>query len=61
LIYQKQKAMTTINITLPTNKSGKQSVFTIQFSVLNFDSVIDAVSKVKNIEELYSSNLWKVI
>ena len=53
--------MTTINITLPTNKSGKQSVFTIQFSVLNFDSVIDAVSKVKNIEELYSSNLWKVI
>jgi hypothetical protein len=53
--------MTTINVTLPTNKAGKLAVFTIKFSVLKFDEVIDAVSNVKTIEQLKSSNLWEVI
>ena len=53
--------MTTINITLPTGKAGKVSVFTIEFSVLNFDAVIEAVSGVKTVSELKSSNLWRII
>jgi hypothetical protein len=52
--------MTTLKVTLPTNKAGQLAVFTIEFSISNFDSVIDAVS-LCTIEQLYSSNLWKVI
>lgn len=53
--------MTTLNVTLPTKKAGKLAVFTIQFSILNFDEVIDAVSKIKSVEQLNNSTLWKVI
>jgi hypothetical protein len=53
--------MTTINVTLPTGKAGQQKIFTIEFSILNFDLVIDAVTQIKNITDLNNSNLWKVI
>ena len=53
--------MTTIKVTLPTNKAGQFKVFTIEFNIQNFDQVIDAVSQLKNINELKSSTLWKVI
>jgi hypothetical protein len=52
--------MTTINVTIPTGKPGQQSIFTIEFSILNFDEVIDAVSEIKTIIELQNSKLWKV-
>ena len=55
-----KQAMTTINVTLPTNKAGKLAVFTIQFEIKNFDAVIDQIENV-TIEGLFSSNLWKVI
>ena len=61
MIYQNGKTMATMNITLSTGKAGKLSVFTIEFSVLNFDAVIEAVSGVKTVSELKSSNLWRVI
>jgi hypothetical protein len=54
------KQMTTLKVTLPTKKSGQLAVFTIQFSINNFDAVIDAVSEC-TIENIFNSNLWKVI
>ena len=53
--------MTTLKVTIPTGKAGQQAIFTIEFATSNFDAVIDAVSEVKNINELKSSSLWKVI
>lgn len=53
--------MTTLTLTLPTGKAGQQATFTIQFNVSNFDAVIESVSELKSVEDLYSSNLWKVI
>lgn len=58
---QKQIIMTTLKVTLPTNKAGELAVFTIQFSISKFDEVIDAVSEIKNVEQLNNSTLWKVI
>ena len=52
--------MTTLKVTLPTNKAGQLAVFTIQFSINNFDAVVDAISEC-TIENIYNSNLWKVI
>ena len=54
-------AMTTIKVTLPSNKAGQLRVFTIEFSIKDFDKVIDAVSEVKTIDDLKKSELWKVI
>ncbi len=56
----KSNDMTTLKVTLPTNKSGQLAVFTIQFSIDNFDAVVDAVSEC-TIENIFTSNLWKVI
>ena len=53
--------MTTLKVTKPTNKPGELYVFTIQFSILDFDNVVEAVSNVKTVEELFNSSLWKVI
>lgn len=53
--------MTTLKVTLPTKKSGQLAVFTIEFSITNFDKVVDAVSEVKTIEQLNNNALWKVI
>jgi hypothetical protein len=53
--------MTTLKVTLPTNKAGQVAVFTIQFSISDFDTVIDAVSECKTVEQLYGSSIWKVI
>jgi hypothetical protein len=53
--------MTTLKVTLPTKKAGQLAAFTIQFSIANFDKVVDAVAEVKTIEELNNNTLWKVI
>ena len=53
--------MTSIKVTLPSNKAGQLKVFTIEFSIKDFDRVIDAVSEVKTIDDLKKSELWKVI
>ena len=53
--------MTTITVTLPTGKAGQQASFTIQFNVSDFDSVIESVSSITTVKDLYSSNLWRVI
>jgi hypothetical protein len=53
--------MTKITITLPTKKAGKHVYFTIEFALANFDLVIDTVSSIKTIDELYANKLWKVI
>jgi len=60
-ITTKTNTMTTIKITLPTKKAGQLSVYTIQFSVSDFDAVVDAVSGIRNYEDLINSTLWKVI
>jgi hypothetical protein len=52
--------MTTLNVTLPTGKAGKVSVFTIEFKITDFDKVIDSVSELQNEKELRASNLWTV-
>jgi len=53
--------MTTIKITLPTKKAGQVAVYTIQFSVSDFDAVVEAVSEIRNYQDLINSTLWKVI
>jgi len=53
--------MKTLNVTLPTNKAGKLAIFTISFSLAQFDAVIDAVSQIKSFDELNNNNLWKVV
>lgn len=57
----KTSKMKTLKVTLPTKKAGQLAVFTIQFSIANFDKVVDAVAEVKTIEELNNNTLWKVI
>lgn len=51
--------MTTLNITIPTGKAGKVAYFTIQFSIANFDQVVDAVANIKTINDL-NNPLWTV-
>jgi len=53
--------MTTLKVTLPTKKAGQLAIFTIEFSITNFDAVVDAVSQIKTIEGLKNNSLWKVI
>jgi len=53
--------MTTLKVTLPTKKAGQLAVFTIQFSISNFDAVVNAVSECKTVNELYASSIWRVI
>ena len=53
--------MTTIKITLPTKKAGQLAVYTIQFSVSDFDAVVEAVSEIRNYQDLINCKLWKVI
>ena len=54
-------AMTTIKVTLPSSKAGQLRVFTIEFSIKDFDQVIDLVSQVKTLNDLKKSELWKVV
>jgi len=53
--------MTNLKVTLPTKKAGQLAIFTIEFSITNFDAVVDAVSTLKTVEELNNCSLWKVI
>jgi hypothetical protein len=53
--------MTTLKVTLPTKKAGQVAVYTIQFSVSDFDAVVEAVSEIRNYQDLINSTLWKVI
>lgn len=53
--------MTTLHVTLPTNKAGQLSVFTVKFNVANFDKVVEALAEVKSIKELNNNTLWEVI
>ena len=53
--------MTTLKVTLPTKKAGQLAVFTIQFSISDFDAVVNGVSECKTVNELYASSIWKVI
>lgn len=51
--------MTTINITIPTGKAGKLAVYTLEFSITNFDAVIEAAANVKTVNDL-KNELWTV-
>jgi hypothetical protein len=53
--------MTTLKVTLPTKKAGQLFVYTIEFSISDFDAVVDAVSEIRNYQDLINSTLWKVI
>ena len=53
--------MTTLKVTLPTKKAGQLAIFTIEFSIKNFDAVVDAVSKITNYNDLKNSTLWQVL
>jgi hypothetical protein len=52
--------MATLNVTIPTGKAGRVSVFTIEFKKSDFEKVIDSVSEIQNEKELRASNLWTV-
>ena len=61
LLYQKNDAlMQTMTLTLP-DAAGTLHYFTIQFNILNFDAVCEAVAELKNIDELTKCALWRVI
>ena len=53
--------MTKINVTLNTKKAGQKAIFTIKFNIADFDNVIELVSNIQNVEDLYSNKLWTVI
>jgi len=57
----KTKIMTKINVTLNTKKAGQKAIFTIKFNIADFDNVIELVSNIQNVEDLYSNKLWTVI
>ncbi len=52
--------MTTITITLPTNKAGVKAIYKIQFQSCDFDKVVEAVENIKTHEELKSNSLWTI-
>jgi len=50
----------TINVTLPTQKAGLLSVFTIEFKAKDFDAVVESVASVKTFDELNNNLLWTI-
>jgi hypothetical protein len=53
--------MMTMNVTLPSGRKNDLLVFKILFQDKDFDLIVDKVSTVKSVEDLYQCSLWNVV
>jgi hypothetical protein len=53
--------MDTMTVTLPSGNKNELHYFTICYAKTDFLQVVDLISQVKTVEDLYSCSLWNVL